>query len=107
LFEEEMVGQELLEELCREVYGENDPQAILHADEPMRVRMGDKGQMILELRLPYTEDRFDLARKDDELIVTVGSYRRSILLPQSLRRRQVVDAAFEGPVLQIAFGEDG
>ncbi len=107
LYEEEMVGQELLAELCREVYGEQDPSAILHADEPMRVRKDDDGRMILELRLPYAEDRFDLARKDDELIVTVGSYRRSILLPQSLRRRQVVDAAFDGPVLEIAFGEEG
>ncbi|MGH2760813.1 MAG: ArsA family ATPase [Actinomycetota bacterium] len=107
LYEEEMVGPELLSELCHEVYGELDPRAILHADEPMRVDRDEDGSMILNLRLPYAEDRFELARKDDELIVTVGSHRRSILLPQSLRRRQVVDAAFEGPVLQIVFGEDG
>ena len=103
LYEEEMVGPELLAELCHEVYDGADPAAILHDDEPMRVRRGDAGRMVLEIRLPAAEDRFDLARKEDDLIVTVGSYRRSIMLPQSLRRRQIVDAAFEGPVLEIQF----
>ncbi len=106
LYEEEMVGHELLAELCREVYGEHDPKAILHADEPMRVYKDDAGRMILELRLPSAEERFDLARKDDDLIVTVGSYRRSIMLPQSLRRRTIEDAGFDGPALKITFGGD-
>ena len=105
LYDEEMVGQELLAELCREVYGERDPADVLHDDEPMRVAKVKDG-MVLELRLPYADGRLDLARKDDELIVTVGSYRRSIMLPQSLRRREVVDAGFEGPVLRISFKGD-
>jgi arsenite-transporting ATPase len=107
LYEEEMVGSELLGELCAEVYEEHDPMAVLHEDEPMRVRRDEAGRMVLELRLPFAEERFDLSRKDDDLIVTVGSHRRSIMLPQSLRRRAVVDAAFEGPVLRIYFGDDG
>ncbi|HYZ94059.1 MAG TPA: ArsA family ATPase [Actinomycetota bacterium] len=107
LYEEEMVGQELLAELCTEVYEGVDPKAVLHSDEPMRVHSDGRGRMVLELRLPYAEDRFDLSRKEDDLIVTVGSYRRSIMLPQSLRRRHIVDAAFEGPLLKIVFeGED-
>lgn len=105
LYDEEMVGQELLAELCREVYGDRDPADVLHDDEPMRVAKDGDG-MVLELRLPYADGRLDLARKDDELIVTVGSYRRSIMLPQSLRRREVVDAGFEGPVLRIRFKGD-
>lgn len=107
LYEEEMVGRDLLGELCDEVYEDDDPMAVLHSDEPMRVTSDGHGRMTLELRLPYAEDRFDLSRKEDDLIVTVGSYRRSIMLPQSLRRREVVDAAFEGPVLKIVFeGEE-
>jgi arsenite-transporting ATPase len=62
--------------------------------------------MVLELRLPYAEGRLDLSRKDDELIVTAGSYRRAIMLPQSLRRREVVDAGFDGPLLKITFKGD-
>jgi arsenite-transporting ATPase len=105
LYDEEMVGSELLQELCREVYGDADPAAILHADEPMRVSK-ENGRMLLQLRLPYVDGRLDLARKDEDLIITVGSYRRSIMLPQSLRRREVVDAGFDGPVLKIAFTDE-
>jgi arsenite-transporting ATPase len=106
LYEEEMVGQELLADLCDEVYGEHDPKSVLHSDEPMRVERDSNGCMVLELRLPFADERFDLARKDEDLIVTVGSHRRSIMLPQSLRRREIVDAAFDGPVLSVKFGGD-
>jgi arsenite-transporting ATPase len=105
LYEEEMVGPDLLAELCHEVYGDDDPASIFHTGEPMVVRP-DGDAMVLELQLPYADGRLDLSRKDDDLIVTVGAYRRSILLPQSLRRREVVDAAFDGPVLKITFKGD-
>lgn len=105
LYDEEMVGPDLLRELCDEVYGEADPASIFHAGDSMVVRLeGDL--MVLELQLPYADGRLDLSRKDDDLIVTVGSYRRAIMLPQSLRRREVVDANFEGPVLKIFFKGD-
>jgi len=106
LYDEEMVGPDLLQELCAEVYGESDPSAIFHSGEPMVVRASN-GAMVLELQLPYADGRLDLSRRDDDLIITVGSYRRSILLPQSLRRREVVDATFDGPALQITFKGDG
>ena len=106
LYDEEMVGCELLGELCDEVYEGVDPAAILHSEEPMRVSKAD-GTMTLELKLPYVDGRLDLSRKDEDLIITVGSYRRSIMLPQSLRRREVSDAGFEGQTLRIEFkGED-
>jgi arsenite-transporting ATPase len=103
LYDEEMVGLELLAKLGDDVYEDLDPAAVLHTDEPMRVRVGEDGEMFLELKLPYADGRLDLSRKDDELIITLEGYRRSILLPQSLRRRQVTDAEFEGPFLKITF----
>ncbi len=105
LYDEELVGPKLLTDLCREVYEDRDPMAVLHDDEPMRVT-SEGGKMVLELHLPHADGRLDLSRRDDDLIVTVGSHRRSIMLPQSLRRRQVVDAQFDGPVLRITFGGD-
>ncbi len=106
LYDEEMVGSALLHELCDEVYKGDDPARIFHTGEPMRVYK-DGSAMVLELQLPYADGRLDLSRKEDDLIVTVGSYRRSLMLPQSLRRREIVDASFDGPALKIRFeGED-
>jgi arsenite-transporting ATPase len=103
LYDEEMVGPELLGELGREVYDDLDPGDILYTDEPMRVSSDGKGAMTLALKLPFAEGRLDLSRKDDDLIVTIGSYRRAIMLPQSLRRREVTGAEFDGPLLTVTF----
>lgn len=106
LYETEMVGTGLLRELGREVYEGVDAGGILHADEPLKV--STRGDMfVLSIRLPFAEGRFDVSRHNDDLIVTVGSRRRSISLPASLRRREVVGAAFAGPVLEITFGRHG
>jgi arsenite-transporting ATPase len=43
-------------------------------------------------------------RHEDELFVTVGSYRRSIVLPDSLRRRQVLRAKLAEGELRVTFG---
>ncbi len=107
LYDEEMVGPELLRQLCAEVYAGVQPADVLHKDDPLRIRReGDCH--VMRIRLPFTEGRLDVSRREDELIVTVGSRRRTIMLPHSLRRRRVVDAAFEGPVLKITFagGDD-
>ena len=58
----------------------------------------------LSVDLPFTErDELALGRRDDELLVRVGPYRRSILLPDSLRRRAVVDAALRDGTLRVTF----
>ena len=105
----EMVGPDLLRDLGREVYAGVEPADILHLDEPLQVRR-DGASFVLAIRLPFAEGRLDVTRAGEELVVTVGSRRRTISLPASLRRRSVVGAAFNGPVLEITFGkkeEDG
>jgi arsenite-transporting ATPase len=103
LYDEEMVGPALLAELAAEVYQDREPLDVLHSDEPMRVRK-HRDEYTLSLRLPFADGRLELNRRGEELILTVGSYRRSILLPQVLRRLEVRDAAFEGPELRVRFG---
>ena len=48
-------------------------------------------------------DELALARRDDELIISVGPYRRAIVLPDSLRSRQVTDARLEDGELVVEF----
>ncbi|HVL81420.1 MAG TPA: TRC40/GET3/ArsA family transport-energizing ATPase [Actinomycetota bacterium] len=106
LYETEMVGSDLLRRLGAEVYEGRPPDAVLHTDEPMTVKAeGDR--FVLSLRLPFAEGRLDVSRMAEDLIVTVGSRRRTITLPASLRRRDIVGAAFDGPVLKISFGREG
>src|SRR5216117_3644092 len=52
LFDREMVGVELLEDMGREVYADNDVTEILYQDEPIRVRRRGNGYS-LTMRLPF------------------------------------------------------
>ena len=106
LFDREMVGMSLLEEMGVEVYGDVDATSILHHDDPIRVRKKGTGY-ILSLRLPFvSRDDMDIHRRGEELFVRVGSYKRNLVLPQTLKRMTVRGAAFEGDLLEIVFGRE-
>jgi arsenite-transporting ATPase len=103
LYEQEMVGLELLARLGGDLYGGSDPSAILHEEEPMRITKHDGGY-VLSLRLPFAgKSDLDLMRKGDDLYVKVGPYKRTFVLPGALARLDIGTAAFEGDRLEIAF----
>ncbi len=104
LFDREMIGIPLLVEMGDEVYGERDATDILYRDEPIRVRKRGTG-FILSMRLPFvSRDEMDIHRRGEELFVRVGSYKRNLILPQSLKRMVVREANFAGDHLEILFG---
>ncbi len=103
LFDREMVGVALLEDMGREVYGSSSPTEVLFRDHPIRVRRRGTGY-VLVMRLPFvSREDMDIHRRGDELFVRVGSYKRNLVLPQSLQRLEVRGASFVGNHLEIAF----
>jgi arsenite-transporting ATPase len=104
LFDREMVGVSLLEDMGREVYGERPVTDVLFRDQPIRVRRR-AGGYVLVMRLPFvSRDDMDIHRRGDELFVRVGTYKRNLVLPQTLQRLDVRGANFVGDHLEIAFG---
>ena len=105
LREQELVGDELLASLGDELYGETDPGAILHTDEPMSITKAE-GRYVMALRLPGTEkEAVDLSIKSDELFVRVGPYRRTIVLPKMLASQRIAGARLDEGRLEITFEE--
>jgi arsenite-transporting ATPase len=103
LFDREMIGVSLLEDMGREVYGDRAATEVLFRDDPIRVRRRGQGY-VLVMRLPFvSRDDMDIHRRGDELFVRVGSYKRNLVLPQSLQRLEVRGANFIGNQLEIAF----
>ncbi|WKN50034.1 ArsA family ATPase [Nocardioides sp. Arc9.136] len=101
----EPVGVDALRTLAADVYGGSDPLAAPVGEGPFRVtRTG--GGAVLRLRLPLVNRaEVDLARRHDELVVTVGSYRRLLTLPAGLARLDVAGARVEEGELQVRFHE--
>ncbi len=99
----ELVGIDRLRAFGAALYGDDDPAARRADVSPLLLERTDDGD-VLSVELPFADkDELALGRRDDELLVRVGPYRRSILLPDSLRRRKVVDAALRDGTLRVTF----
>ncbi len=101
----EPVGVDVLRRFATEVYDGTDPLALPSGDGPFRVTRTAVGA-VLHLALPLvTRAEVDLARNGDELVVTVGSYRRLLTLPAGLVRLRVAGARVEDGELRVRFRE--
>ena len=99
----EPVGLPALAEFAAEAYGDDDPLALPTGEPPVSVRRTEEGT-VLRLVLPFAEKGdIDLGRHGDELLVTVGSYRRVLVLPAALRQQRVVGAGLDGGALTVRF----
>jgi len=104
LFDQEMIGIERLRTVGSELYGDVDPTKRLSEGRPFRIEE-DGDDVVLVVGMPFAEhDDLDVIRHDHELFVTVGQYRRSIVLPDSLKRRQVLRAKLGDGELRVTFG---
>ena len=99
----EPVGHDELLDLALAVYGESDPLDGGSGRPPMSVRSLASGP-VLSLPLPLAgQEDVRLARKGDELVVSVASYRRLLTLPSGLARHRVAGARVHDGELQVRF----
>ncbi|HEX2575646.1 MAG TPA: TRC40/GET3/ArsA family transport-energizing ATPase [Aquihabitans sp.] len=103
---DELVGIEALRRFGELLYADLGPADVLHPGEPLQVvRRGSGYELVLEL--PFADkDDLELGRRDDELLIRVGSHRRALLLPDSLRRRPVDAASLRDGRLRVTFAGD-
>lgn len=103
LFDDEMIGLDRLRQMAGELYGEVDPIGGFAAHSPFLVKETG-GEVILEMRVPFVDKGdLDVFRHGQELYVQVGPYRRSFVLPDTLRRRQVTRAKLDHGILRVTF----
>lgn len=104
LFDEEMIGVDRLRLIGAELYGDQDPTEKLSDPQPIRVEDRPDGDVALVVAAPFVEkDEVEVLRHDAELFITVGPYRRSLILPDSLKRRTVKGAKLDDGVLSVVF----
>lgn len=99
----EPVGTAALAAFAEAAYDGADPFATPAGEGPMTISRADDGA-VLRIALPFAEKKdVDLARHGDELVVTVGSYRRLLALPAALARHTVAGARVDSGSLQVKF----
>lgn len=107
--DDEPIGAEALvafAETLPPVRGYEIPAVLDAGAEPFEVE-SDGERLVLVVPLPGAErGDLDLLRRGDELIVTVGAYRRLLPLPSALRRCVIEGAGLRGGALRVRFVPD-
>lgn len=106
LFSDEVLGIDRLRELGNALYGENeDPAAVTRNSPPYSfVRESDRCQVVLDL--PFAEKgEIGLFKKDDALVVEIGTNRRHIGLPTMMASLIPAKAQLTGRKLIIEMKE--
>jgi arsenite-transporting ATPase len=103
LFEREVVGLEMLERMGETLFARRDPTKI-HYSKPVQWVEQSRGEDHLKLRLPFLKKKqVSLLHKNQEILITIGNFRRSIFLPRALTGREVCRASLSDSVLDIEF----
>ena len=103
-FDREMVGIDRLRELAVTLYGETDPTDFFYRGRPYSVVREGEGYLV-SVDLPFTDkDRINLSRHGDELVIDLGTWRRTLVLPRILVDAPTEGARFEEGTLRIRFG---
>ncbi|MGH3344024.1 MAG: ArsA family ATPase, partial [Carbonactinosporaceae bacterium] len=85
--------------------GAGDPFAPPPDGRPLSVEQAGE-EFVLSLVLPLADRRdMDVVRKGDELVLTIGAYRRVLALPGALRRCSVIGAELREGRLRVRFGQ--
>ncbi len=101
--DKEMVGLERLHTLATEVYGDRDPGLIYFRGQAQQI-IEEGNDFILKLPLPNVElDKVRLTKRGDELFISIGNFKRELLLPTVLAQRSASGAVFNDGVLKVRF----
>ena len=104
LFEREVVGLEMLERMGTKIFSDTDPLEIMYNTRIQEIeKSGD--EYLFSIYMPFVDKKdLSLNQKGDEVIVKVGTVKRSITMPRTLVNHSILGAKFEDDRLRIRFG---
>jgi arsenite-transporting ATPase len=102
-FEEEVLGREGLLRLGEALYGDMDPALLYATDPPIKFHKSGDGYCV-SFRLPFVQGSdIELSASRDELIISIGAFRRHIAMPRHLAGRTPSGARRNGDLLEVYF----
>jgi arsenite-transporting ATPase len=106
----EPIGLDALGAFAASTYGAEavaDPLEVSATFDPLNVERISTDEFVMSISLPHAaREEVGLVRKGDDLVITVGRYRRVLALPSVLRRCDVDGAALRDGALRVRFSAD-
>lgn len=102
-FDREMVGIDKLRLLAESLFAQTDPGQIFFVGQTQQI-LEEGNDYVLKLPLPHVElNKVKLTKRGDELFITIGNFKRELLLPAVLAQRNAGGAVFADGILQVRF----
>jgi arsenite/tail-anchored protein-transporting ATPase len=102
-FEEEVVGEAMIDRLGDAVFAAADPAAVLHDRLTQELVVGADAAE-LRLDLPFADKgEISLKKIGLELVVGVDGHKRTLMLPPALGDYRPTGASFDGAALHVTF----
>lgn len=103
-YDHEVVGVEALARLALDCFGEEDPTQIFYKGMLQEIEELEDGRCILRLSMPFvTGDDVKLRKRGDEMFITIGNFKREMILPTVLAKRRAGGGSLENGILEITF----
>lgn len=104
LFDQEVVGLEMLRKMALAIFGDQDPAQVFYKGKTQQIIKKDQHYQ-LSLPLPLVDrSRIHLTKTaHDELVIRIGNWKRNLLLPRVLAGLEVAGARYEGDQLIVTF----
>lgn len=103
-YDHEVVGVEALAKLAADCFGEEDPANVFYKGMLQEIEELDDGRCILRLSMPFvTGSDVKLRKRGDEMFITIGNFKREMILPTVLAKRRAGGGSLQDGILEITF----
>lgn len=103
-YSDEVFGLEALSRLAEDCFGDQDPGQIFYRGMLQEITEGESGTYILKLRMPFVKGSdVRLRKRGDELFITIGNFKRELILPTVLAKMRAGGGRLVDGVLEIEF----
>jgi len=103
-YSEEVVGLAPLSRLATDCFGDEDPCQVFYTGILQEITESDDGGYQLRIPLPFVSSpNVRLRKRGDELFITIGNFKREMILPMVLAKRKAAGGRLNDGILEIDF----
>jgi len=110
LFDQEVVGLDMLRQVGEKVYGEKNPMDIFFKEDPIDIQKVNDGHYKVRVKLPFMEvmgQEPKILKLGDDLTIRIGDYQKIVALPIFIAGLEPNGASFDNGWLNIDFMRAG
>ncbi|MCP4359552.1 MAG: ArsA family ATPase [Chloroflexi bacterium] len=103
-YDHEVVGLDALAKMAADCFKAEDPTQVFYQGMLQEVEELSDGRYLMRLSLPFvTGSDVKLRKRGDEMFITIGNFKREMILPTVLAKRRAGGGVLQNGILEITF----